>query len=127
MNEESIAYKLVWIQRGTEFWSYMDNTSYSIRYRISVWAKPIIGKLFVFKSREIIRIPTKSYGAIFKCLVKNMKPTQNSKYYSCVIDDRIRDFWEDGGKTKEGTKEQVSYFPTGTMLVDQIKLLERVE
>lgn len=122
----SIAYKVV---RN----SYSANHKIKVRYKKNVWIKaPNIGKektkLFVFNTiKNAIDFAEKMYNytkmkhSVFVCIVKNAKKYKvNLKGVYTVS---YKHFWN-----RYNNKLDTSIcFPEGTLLVDEVMLLERVD
>jgi hypothetical protein len=101
---------------------------YRIIYIPKIWIKPRIGKIFVFKSRVDARAFIRKFLTwgdstfqIWKALGKNVS---EMRVIACT--SHITDFWN-GNLPNKGFPDILKMnSPYGTLVVDEIKLIEKV-
>lgn len=113
------AYKIC-LYTGHKLFS-LTSTEYCIDYYLGEWAKPQIGKLFVFQSIEYVQIFFESLQLsnfkVFECEIKNP-----SKIKYAAKSGDIGKFWEN-----DLNEIDLYWVPRGTLVVDEVKLLKEVQ
>ncbi len=126
LNESRIFYKVVSLHGNTK--TTLHYKSYSVIYKLGRWTYPKItgSKLFVFDSlmNAIKHCGKDAYRRIYECHIK--KPIFNINYLDEGLEydtEKFYNFWK---KNLMDNRDCGFRLPTGTVLVDAVKLIQPV-
>lgn len=103
----------------------------SISYKLNKWTLPIIkgSKIFVFKKLSDARSFANKYEKIFKCQVQNPEIIKEALHSDSFTNNRdipkLITFWKRFSKKQDCKTRFI--IPSGTFVVDAVKLLKEVK